>query len=71
MTGSPLIPSSSVQAKELAAEAAKEAEEQNRSAILQEERMKLLREAAAVRQCLPPGTLTADDVALMRQANLL
>lgn len=36
-----------------------------------EERLKLLREAAAVRQCLPAGTLSTVDLTLMQQAGMI
>lgn len=60
-----------MQARELAAEAAQQREAGRRTALLKEERMKLLREVAAVRQHLPPGTLSADDLEAMRQENLI
>ncbi|CAL8467315.1 g6852 [Coccomyxa elongata] len=59
------------QAKELAADAAQQAEASKRAALLQEERLKLLREAAAVRERLPPGALTADDLETMRREELI
>lgn len=47
------------------AAAAEEAE--TRAAILSEERVKLLREAAALRSFLPSGTLSKEDVEMMQR----
>ena len=47
------------------AAAAEEAE--TRADILREERMKLLHEAAALRNFLPSGTLTKDDTEMMQK----
>ncbi len=52
-------------------DAAQQLEASKRAALLQEERLKLLAEAAAWRQRLPPGALTADDLETMRREKLI
>ena len=51
----------------VAEDAAAAEEAQTRAAILNEERMKLLREAATIRRFLPSGMLSTADVEMLRQ----